>query len=155
MNNKWIILMILIMALVATFACGLASPSGLGSEILVHIRIKNETGQYIDKYWLGSDSQHGFGDIEVGELTDYKSTGTHPSGYRVSSIVSNGESYASILLPFIYEELESGELNIVYQLDLDNSGEPTLLEELEPGKYTFTLRLDSMGEPVLSVFRDE
>ena len=69
-------------------------------------------------------------------------------------MVSNDQRY-TVLLPSIFEEMESGELTILFPLDLDNSGEPTLIERLEPGKYTFTLRLDSEGEPTVSVFKEE
>ena len=120
MNQKLLIIFILFLISGSIFACRFS-----GGSSPIQIRVKNETGQPIDNFWVGD---HGFSDLEIGETSRYRGFGSEISEYRKSNFVIDGDRYTNVLIP--------------------NS-----FTELAPGNYTFIIRL-SGSEAILSVQKE-
>ena len=113
----------------------LSSCSGGAAEQL-HIRIRNDSTENIDKFWLGSGGTGPrvvpFGGIPSGETTDYRALNAVLSSYGKSDFITDdGQRYLNTIDPAAYVGSD----------------------ELAPGYYTFAY--DIVGdESVLTITRD-
>ncbi len=118
-----------------------ASTEEFPPEDAVNIRIRNETGEDIDKFWLGAGSQGGstgntaFGSIRNNQNSNYHQIQPVLANYRKCNFLIDGTRYLDNIDPTEHigaDQLLTGKFyTFVYEIV---GGEPqlTIIEETAP-----------------------
>ena len=108
--------------------------AGPGNQLLLQIRISNETPHVIDKLWLGAGARGGatqdteFGPMEQGGMSPYEAIEAVRDNYRKLNFVIDGKRYNAVVeLP--EHDFMTGYYTFVCSLEVDTAIVTVIAEE--------------------------